>query len=212
MLQGRRSGRRSPGVPRPSRLGTALLLGAAAVVASLPASPLLAAGNVNFSVALRSLDDEEWAPLSDQIAFGGNADFDVADWPVRLAFALHFSDKSRRFGQRELQVGFTDLSGGVIYPWDTRGPVTPYVGGSLSVVLVDVDTVLFNPISQQIFTDDESDLSLGILFQGGFVVRLGEQFNLGLDTRIMMGTDVELSGRDTDADYFQTGVLAGWGW
>ncbi len=42
--------------------------------------------------------------------------------------------------------------------------------------------------------------------------KVGRHLNLGIDTRHLLLTDLEIGRADVDVNYFQVGLLVGWGW
>ena len=157
----------------------------------------VAAGNVNFLLGDRSMDNEANA-LDKQSAFGVNGDFGGDSWPVRLAWGANFSVES----QDETDSAIFDLSFGVTYIALRNKRIRPYVGVGLATVGIAIDDGFIS----------ESDQSFGYYGNVGVYGRLGPKFNLGIDYRLMRGTDVELLDFGFDADYSQVSLLVGFGW
>ena len=185
---------------------------AIAIVLLLAASPSLAGGNANFLIGSRALDEDFWEPLEQQGVFGVTVDFGKEGWPVNLAIGVYGSGTTEE--ESNLVLGDTDVTGavgelsfGVLKAWSPKGSFHPYVGGGLASVgaAAEIDTQFFGD-------DDDHDSSLGVYIHGGVFWRLGSRFNLGVDARSVLGTKITLFGEEGDADYFQLGLLLGWGW
>ena len=59
---------------------------------------------------------------------------------------------------------------------------------------------------------DEEDDTSGLYLNAGIVWRLGKHFNVGLEGRTVVSTDLTLFDTATDADYYQFTLLIGGGW
>lgn len=179
----------------------------------LAAGPVFAAGNANFLLGGRGLDEGEWEPVDQHSVFGVTVDFGGADWPVHMETGFYGSGADDR--AEDLFVGGVDVTVavgeaffGVNKTWGLSGNVRPFVGGGLASVVaaVELDSVTF-PLSE-----DDDDQSLGAYVHGGVFWRLGPRFNIGVDGRFLGGTDLTLFGEDTDVDYVQLGLVLGFGW
>lgn len=84
------------------------------------------------------------------------------------------------------------------------GRIHPYLGIGGSLIYTEV-TGESGGLS---ISDDDS--SVGVYGHAGVHVRLGSAFLLGLDARVVTGTDVSVFGVDTDVDYTQFALLLGW--
>ncbi len=174
----------------------------------------LAGGNANFLLGWRMLDEDLWEPTEDQPVFGVTVDFAPDPWPVQLAIGLYGSTDEEEldlgvFGfstSGEFTASVTELSFGVLKSWEVAGNVHPYVGGGLSFVEAEAE---LESGSSSVDDDDNSPALYG---HGGVSWRLGSRFNIGVDGRFLVGSDIELFDSEGDADYFQIGLLLGWGW
>jgi len=185
---------------------------AAFLLVLLAAAGPAAAGNANFTLGLRSLDEETWFPASDQQVIGATVDFEVSKWPVHLAAGLSVSRKEKDLSGFTLQANVTDASFGVMKVWEERSAASPYIGGGLAVVYAKQEFSRFDPLLGVILTVDDSDTAICAYAHGGFMARLGDSFNLGADVRMLFGANIDLFDVGGEANYFQAAVLAGWGW
>jgi len=83
-------------------------------------------------------------------------------------------------------------------------PVRPYVGGGLSFVKAKFDLDAMGASA------DDDDTSPGLYLHAGADWFLSESFFLGLDFRVLTGTDLEVFDTDTDADYEQLALRVGY--
>jgi outer membrane protein W len=68
--------------------------------------------------------------------------------------------------------------------WDWK--VEPYVGAGIAYIQLDAKQTEFGSFLGNAFSDvvlDDSDSGLGYWLDAGFIYRLGQSFNLGLDLR-----------------------------
>ena len=180
------------------------------IVLAIAAAPALAEGNANFLIGGRQLDEDQWDPLDQQGVVGVTVDFGGADWPIHLETGFYgSSDDENDFGgpfDVEVTGSVAEVFFGVNKTWEPGERIRPFVGGGLADVIADLE------IDTAIGDTDDDDSSLGAYVHGGVFWRLGKRFNIGLDARIVTGTDITLFTEDGDADYFQGGLVLGFGW
>ena len=182
------------------------------LLATLAASPALATGNANFVLGGRILDEDDWEPVDTMPAFGVNIDFGLFGWPVDIAVGLHGSsdegDVDLPGGEKADVTGTVwDLSVGVTKRWLVAGNIHPYVGGGLAYVQAEQEADFSSGGSA---SDD--DASGALYLDWGIYWRLGDRFNLGVDARFVGLSDLTIGDDEISADYFQAGLLLGWGW
>lgn len=180
----------------------AFLLGLVVVMISTPA---LAEGNVNLSLGQRSLDENDFDPVDQQMFVGGTVDFNV-DWPVNLAGGLYFSQKSDSIGGTDVSASVAEVTFGVLKTWSVGTNTHPFFGGGLGIVRASAE------IDDGFFDAKEDDTSPALYTEGGVYWRLTNAFNLGVSGRFMTAPGIEFAGEDFDTTYFQLGLLAGWAW
>jgi opacity protein-like surface antigen len=182
------------------------VLAAACVAVALCGIPAFADGNVNFSLGDRSLNDNSTAPVDEQMFVGGTMDFRVKDWPVNLAGGLYRSSKSDSIQGIDVEATITEASFGAIKNWSVLHNMHPFAGGGLTMVKVEAE------ISDNVSSVKADDTNLGAYAEGGVYWTLSEVMNLGVQGRFTHGPSANLGGADFDPDYFQVGVIAGFGW
>lgn len=183
------------------------------LVALLVSAPASANGNLNFTSGSRTLDDDDfWEPVEDQSDYGMTVDFGEKDWPVNIAVGYYQSSNDGTLttfpilGDVDVEGTVREWSLGAHKVWTLRNPARPFLGGGLTFVETEaeVDSVLGD--------SDDQDSSNGVYLEGGVFFRLAEVLNLGLHARLTEGTDITLFDGDGDADYYQVGLLFGFGW
>jgi opacity protein-like surface antigen len=181
-------------------------LATACVAAALCGVPAFAGGNVNFSLGNRSLDDNATAPVDEQMFVGGYMDFEIKDWPVALAGGLYRSSKSDSTQGLDVEATITEISFGAVKNWTVLGNMHPFAGGGLSMVKVEAE------VSDAFFSEKADDTNLSAYAEGGVFWTLANVMNLGVQGRFTRGSSADLGGASFDPDYFQLGVIAGFGW
>ncbi|MEQ1801082.1 MAG: outer membrane beta-barrel protein [Gammaproteobacteria bacterium] len=174
-------------------VGAALLLAASGAA--------YADGDVVGVLGVRSLQDDLWDGLDNQVAFGVTADFGLGELPLYLATGLVVSVDDGGEGFGDATGAVADLSVGLkLMP--TEGNIRPYIGAGIASVGASIDTD---------FGDDD-DQSFGYYIGGGALFRIGGHFTLGVDVRYLGGTDIELFGFEGDADSLTATALIGYSW
>ena len=182
------------------------VLMAACVAVALCGVPAFAGGNVNFSLGNRMLDDGSTAPLDEQTFIGGYMDFQVKDWPIDLSGGLYRSSKSDTNQGIEVEATITELSFGAIKNWSVLSNMHPFAGGGLSVTKVEAE------VSDGFFSEEADDTNLAVYAEGGVYWTLAKVMNLGVQGRFTRGSSADFGDASFDSDYFQLGVIAGFGW
>lgn len=175
---------------------------------------VLAGGDANFVLGARGLDEDFWAPDENQGVLGVTVDFGRKDWPVHLAAGAFVSgaEETTRLsgfgfsGTGKFTASVGEISFGVMKIWLPSDNVHPYIGGGAALVSAHAELEISG------VSVDDDDGSLGAYAQGGVFWRLGRKFNIGVDGRLVAGTDIDLFGVSGDADYAQLGIVLGWGW
>ena len=169
---------------------------------------------VSFYLGKRSLDDL-FRPVEDQSTLGVGFSRETPGSSVGWEFGFLTSEDDETatvlvfdpfLGFGLLDVAFDastlEFYGGIHKTFgDPASKVHPFVGGGLSLMMVELDIDLFG------FGSDDDDV-IGVYIHGGFAFDITETFALGLDYRIFKGPDVELFGTDGSADYDQLALLA----
>lgn len=173
--------------------------------ASLPVeshTEAVAADVTNFSVlvGLRSLDEDDWKPVEDQLAIGVEVDqYDPNDafgWEVGIQYS---SDDGSVLGT-DVGGSMTEFSFGIRKTFMTSGRFHPYLGGGLAAVRAESDIT---------GGSSDQDNSPGGYVHGGVYWNVGQNLNIGFDVRSLLFTDITLNGVDANSDYVQYAFVAG---
>ena len=168
---------------------------------------------VHLQVGTRALDDDAWAPMDSHTAFG--AAFFSED-PSSVGFEVGFLMAADRFRQRapssldpdiEGDLRVAELYGGIrktFTDWLFYGAVgipTPYVGAGVSLNHVTYDG---NAIGGG---GKDTDFVAAGYLHAGLLWPIGAHARIGLDGRMVLGSDASLNGASTAMDYEQLSLV-----
>lgn len=171
-----------------------------------PPPALVHSSQLDFFFGVRSLDQDDWAPVEDHGVIGITFVHEPEESAVGLELGFAAS------GEKEDDVPFgggtvdvegrtSEISAGVRKTFvREEGFVHPYLGAGIAAIRAEFEG---SPGSK----DDDS--SPGIYFHGGMDFDLGTNFLLGFDMRFLGGTDITLFGDDGTADYAQFVIFLG---
>jgi hypothetical protein len=168
-------------------------------------------GNVQFLVGQRWLDDD-WEPLDEPAIFGVEVDFAPASSPVRVALAgMLGGDNANVAGDfygdtGDVDIGFLELSAGFLWHPVRQGFARPYIGAGVLMMGAAIGS------DWDWWDASDSDHSFGFYGNLGVYFKVGESFNIGMDGRIVRGTEFSFAGTEVDADYEQAALLLGFSW
>lgn len=151
----------------------------------------------------RQLDEDDYEPLENQPTFGVLYSQEHPDWVVGWEAGGFVSGDSDEVLGVDITALTAEVCAGVRKSFGS-GTVRPYVGAGVSYITVISDV---GDIDDDV--GEEHDSSFGLYAHGGVDFQISQLFSLGLDVRGLFGTDVELYGFETDADYVQFAVVAG---
>ena len=165
-----------------------------------------AQGNINVFLGSKSLEEDDWGPLDDQVEFGVKMDLKNEGWPVHLAVDLLASYDEKDlydpfWGNIELRGSTSELAFGVRKIWE-NGNMHPFVGGGLALVTAEIE------VCDWWGCDSEDDTALGLWLDGGVYWTIQESLNLGLNYR-WSKAKTEFGPYDVEAGGTHFGLLAG---
>ena len=149
----------------------------------------------------RNLDQDDYAPVDEQAMIGVEFARETAGSLVGWEVGVMGSSDEGSVAGFDVTGNTAEIYGGVRKTFGS-GSVRPYVGGGLSVINSEVE------VSGSGSADDESLAGYAHL---GVSVDVTEAFFLGLDLRVLFGSDLSIAGVNTDADYGQLALFLGWG-
>jgi opacity protein-like surface antigen len=168
--------------------------------------------NLNLVLSYRPLDDEQfWDSARVHSGYGLAFNFTRGFFPLHLEVGLSGSSHGGFLDFDNPRARLREISVGAVGIWRGGHTARPFIGGGWNYVdaKLELQAGLGNPISS------DSDSSSGTYLHGGIYWAHdedGRRFNLGLDYRRVWGTEMEIFGVATDADYQELGVLIGAGW
>lgn len=158
-----------------------------------------------FSVLVggRSMDDDvAWDEIDSPIVLG----FEGGNFgdPLGYEFGASIAFDSTEEAGVDVTDRFLELFAGgrAIFG---EGKVLPYLGAGLAVVSAEVEG------DSGLGSASDDDVSLGFYGHGGVLVKVARSFYLGLDARLLTGTEVDLFSIETDVDYVQLAAVFAWG-
>ncbi len=179
----------------------AATLAAGCAAPAAPDEDLAFATVVEGLVGLRDLDDD-FEPVEEHVAIGLGVVHLPAGWPVELEAALQYSEADDLVFRSEL----VELSVGLRKTLPLDGaPVALYGGAGAAWLWGDLDVAVPASIAA------ESDASIGGYVHVGFVWMFAPGTTVGLDLRMVRGTELDLGSVEGDADYRQIALVFGYG-
>lgn len=155
---------------------------------------------VSLYVGVRSLDEDDYEPIEDQATFGLEFSDDrrgsrMLGWEI--GFMLSGDDRSA--GGADVEGTTAEVYGGLHESFGT-GTVRPYLGGGVSFIASKVDIA---------GVGEDTDSSYALYMHGGVAFDVNSSLLLGIDFRLLFGSDMDIAGVETDADYGQAAVFLG---
>lgn len=192
------------------------LLISSLLVAVVPA-PVHAAGDVLIQLPFgsRQMSDEEtWERTRGQSIIGASIDFGSESWLLHPVIGLFGSTSQGTIGSRygpgtDVRAVLVELSIGARKTWHP-GRARPFIEAGVTNLVAEKD--FERPKTLDV---EDSDRSLGAYLQAGVYWRPGARVNVGLSLRYVTGTSLDYSFPERitgDGDYFQGGLVLGWGW
>ena len=146
----------------------------------------------------RALEEDDYAPVDEQAMIAGEVSNVPAStgglgWELGLAVSADEDDVAGV----DVNGRTGEFYGGVRTTFGS-GTLHPYLGAGLSLVAAAVEVA---------GAGDEDDGSLAAYVHGGVLLAPSPKFAFGLDARVLLGSDLEIAGVDTDADYAQLALV-----
>lgn len=167
-----------------------------------PASPAAVRHDrrVTAYIGQRSLDDD-FEPVEDQLVLGAEFSSETQGSAVGWEIAMFASGDSGSFLGTDVDASTWEVAGG-FHKTFGDGDVRPYLGAGLAFVQLTAEASGLG---------EDDDTSVGFYAHGGVAFPMNEQLEIGVDLRTVLGTEMEISGLDVDADYWQLSLLVRWG-
>ncbi|MFN0009116.1 MAG: outer membrane beta-barrel protein [Planctomycetota bacterium] len=181
-------------------------LAACAAVQSSSPTPVPVSGaerenRLGIYLGQRQLDEDEWSPLDEQPMFGLEYSRETQGDTVGFEVGIMGSADEDTVAGSDVEVSTGEFYGGIRKTFGEE-VFRPYVGAGLSLVNLEVDTSGLG---------DDDDASAAFYAHGGLAILASEALLIGLDLRFLIGSDIEIAGVDTDADYVQLALFLGIG-
>jgi hypothetical protein len=165
--------------------------------------------NVNVLGGSRMLDETDWEPVDRQLVVGLDVDTYKPRSGIGAEMGFQYATDS---GSTDIpSQGPADIDGENIELYAGARKTFPlfndrfYPYLSLGITWIDSTFDLSLPNGS---TSDGGD-SFGVYIRGGFYWNFAGNWHVGLDLRRVIGTEIDILGVSTDADYFQPAVFLG---
>lgn len=165
--------------------------------------------NMNLLAGSRMLDESDWEPVDQQWTIGLEADTYKQNTGIGAEVGFQYA---RDEGEANVPSQGPASIEGENYEFYAGARKTfplfsdrvfPYVAMGLAWVYSDFDAEFANGL----VSDDGS--SFGVYIRGGAYWNFAANWHVGLDFRRLIGTEFDILGVETDADYFQAAVFVG---
>jgi len=167
---------------------------------------------VDVLVGMRAYDENEWAPVDEQLALGLLATWRLSDsnWRLEMGLSTSSDDATLTNGVDllDLEANFFEATLGVRYVFELEtAEMEPYISFGASWQDAEIKASLNGGPDES-----EDDQSFGLLLGGGLAFPFAERWRAGFDLRAVAGTDLEYGGVETNADYGQFSAFIGVAW
>lgn len=152
-------------------------------------------------------DDTFWSEVDRPLAFSAEIDYRRPDSAIGAEFGFGFAIDAKDRAAVDTVGKFYEIYGGIRFTGD-MGPdkqIHPYLGVGLTAIVASERHVA-GPVD-----DDDSDIATGAYAHIGAYYSINRHIHVGIDGRVVFGTDMELFGIDTNADYQQLSLIFGTG-
>lgn len=161
-------------------------------------------GQLRLLLGMGQLDEDEWAPTEEPILFGGEFVYQGRDSWLGFEFGTRLAGDYEEVNNVDLSLFVSELYAGPAMLFMRGSPVQPYIGAGVSLVLVYADA------ESGFVAVEDDDVSFGFYAHAGLAFKVG-QFLMGVDARILTGTDLDMFGTSTDVDGEQYSLFFGFG-
>lgn len=154
---------------------------------------------ISLYVGQRDLDEDDHAPVDEQGTIGLEYSHESPASPLGFELGLMGSSDDDKPGGVKVKGSTGELYGGLKLTFGDD-VLRPYVGAGASWIRFKGEVA---------GTGSDDDGSIAGYVHGGLAVHATDQLVFGLDLRALFGSDITIFGVDTDADYEQLAVFAG---
>jgi len=162
-------------------------------------------GNINVFLGSKSLDEDDWWPVEDQVEVGIEFDFKGENWPISIAIDLLASGAEETIGFIDFEGKTSELNLGIRKIWEPTATIRPFLGGGLAFISGEY-TGASGPYSVS-----DNDTGTGFWLGGGIYWTLVEHLNLGFEAKIS-SAEINIYGVDVNAGGGHFGLLLGYHW
>lgn len=161
-------------------------------------TPVYADGNIKLLYGSKSLDEDDWSPVEDQVAYGLLTDVKLAEWPLAIALDFVFSSDNTNYAGTDVEGKTNEFDLGIRWYSNAINNLRFYAGGGLARIAGEFEA----------YSISDSDDGYGYWINAGIMLTLQEHFNLGVDFRYSKA-QIDLFGVEGEAGGALVGVFAG---
>lgn len=160
---------------------------------------------INVLGGVRSLDNDDFEDLGNPVTYGVDALIGVTHGGLGIEGAYLRSedddDGDVLGGSGDAELVTDEVSVGLRNTWNCDAALQPYIGAGAAWTSVNLETDTF----------DDDDSVVAPYLHGGLGWQFGS-FQIGIDGRILFGSDFDLNDNSTDLDYYQLAGTLGFTW
>jgi opacity protein-like surface antigen len=164
-------------------------------------------GNLFLFAGQKILDEDDWEPIDEQLAFGVMADLGIPGWPVNLALDVFYSFNDDEVGGVDVSGDTLEFNLGVrkyfALTGDKEEGLSIFVGGGLCLAFA----------SAEVDGESEDANGVGFWVDAGLIYTLGGGWTIGAEVGFT-SADVEFEDADVEAEAggIRYGVVLGFRW
>lgn len=180
-----------------------LLLGlpsGSAVPAAAQGNDVPSEQSITFYAGARTFDEDDYEPVEEHGLLGIEFSDETAGNAFGYEVGLQISGDEDEVLGVDVEAVVGEVYGGLHKTFGS-GRLRPVLGAGLSFVTAAID----------VGGADDDDSSLAGYAHAGLGLALGSNLTLGFDARVLFGSDLEIAGVETDADYGQFALFLGIG-
>ena len=161
-----------------------------------PAAPPPYENRFALYLGQRSLDEDDWEPVEDQLTLGFDYSHEAAGSAIGFEVGLFASGDDEEVAGADVEGPTLELSAGIRKTFAEGSRIRPYLGAGVAVINAEAEV-----------GGSDDDTSLAGYAHGGLGYQISDTFVIGVDLRVLFGSDLEIAGVDTDADYGQLALV-----
>ena len=161
-------------------------------------------GNINVTLGMNFMDNDDWKPLDEQKEIGVNIDL-CGNAPIALTLGYCRSSDGENIDGLDIDTSASEIRVGIKKIWEVDDNVNLFLGGGYTHIAVDAD--ISN--GEQYLSVNDDDSAHGGWIGCGAYMTINETVNLGVQVEYSRA-DVELFGVGADAGGTHVALIVGY--